>query len=234
MITQFELILGVAVTTITLALSLLIITKAIHKINPRFNLPFTIVVVFWFVLILILGANGVFRPNIPSPAPVGLAILLPVLFGSILIARYAPVQNVLLNIPYETLVKLNIARYIGSLFIWFYLNGKLPPTFAFSAGLGDCFIATLALFLLPILKRKSDPKRELWIFNILGIIDFMTAVTLGTLSSDGPQRLIYETPTSGLIGELPLILIPGFGVPFTALVHVISVMKLRKEAKQAQ
>ncbi|EQA53446.1 hypothetical protein [Leptospira kmetyi] len=231
MITQFELILGVSVTAITLGLSLLIITKAIHRINPKFNLPFTIVVVSWFVLILILGANGVFRPAKPSPVPVGLAIFLPVLFGSILIARYSPVQNVLLNIPYETLVKLNVARYIGSLFIWFHLNGKLPPTFAFSAGLGDCFIATFALFLIPILKRKSNPTRELWIFNILGIIDFMTAVALGTLSSDGPQRLIYETPASGLIGELPLILIPGFGVPFTALVHVISVMKLRKEAK---
>ncbi|TGL76775.1 hypothetical protein [Leptospira yasudae] len=231
MITRFELILGVSVTAITLACSLLIINKAVNRINSKFSLPLTIVSVLWFGLIFVLGANGVFRPQTPSPVPVGIAIFLPVVLGSFLIVRYASIQNVLLNIPYKTLLQLNVARYIGSLFIWFYINDKLPPTFALSAGLGDCFVATLALFLISILKRKPNSIRELWIFNILGIVDFMTAVTLGTLSSDGPQRLIFETPTSGLIGELPLILIPGFGVPFTALVHVISVMKLRRESK---
>ncbi|PJZ55544.1 hypothetical protein [Leptospira barantonii] len=230
MITQFELIFGIFATGLTFVLSLFIILKQVTRINSRFVLPLSLVLSAWFGLIWILGANGVFRPEKPSPIPVGLAIFLPVLLGSIVIARSAFIQKVLLNIPQETWIVLHIARYVGSLFIWFHLNGKLPPTFAFTAGLGDCFVATLAPFVIWAIKRdeNKNPTKILWIFNILGILDFMTAVTLGTLSSDGPQRLILETPSSSLIGNLPLILIPGFGVPFIALVHVISIMKLRR------
>lgn len=228
MITQFELIFSIAVTAIALAFSMFIIAKAIAKINPRFILPLSLVLIAWYGLIWVLGANGVFRPAKPSPIPVGLAISIPVILGTFLIVRSATVQNTLLNVPHEIWIRLHLARYIGSLFIWFYINDKLPQTFALAAGLGDCLVASIAPFMLLILKRQGDHQKALWFFNILGVVDFMTAVTLGTLSSDGPQRLIFETPSSALIGNLPLILIPGFGVPFTALVHVISIMKLRK------
>ncbi|RHX83865.1 hypothetical protein [Leptospira stimsonii] len=230
MITQFELIFGIAAAAITFLVSLYIILKQVAKINPRFVLPLFLVLTVWFVLIFILGANRVFRPEKPSPLPVGLAIFLPVILGSFVLIKSESLQKVLLNIPHEIWTVLHIARYVGSLFIWFHLNGKLPPTFAFTAGLGDSFVATLAPLVLLAIKRdkNKNPTRILWIFNLLGILDFTTAVTLGTLSSDGPQRLIFETPTSSLIGDLPLILIPGFGVPFIALVHVISIMKLRR------
>lgn len=230
MITQFELIFGIAAAAITFLVSLYIILKQVAKINPRFVLPLFLVLTVWFVLIFILGASRVFRPEKPSPLPVGLAIFLPVILGSFVLIKSESLQKVLLNIPHEIWTVLHIARYVGSLFIWFHLNGKLPPTFAFTAGLGDSFVATLAPLVLLAIKRdkNKNPTRTLWIFNLLGILDFTTAVTLGTLSSDGPQRLIFETPTSSLIGDLPLILIPGFGVPFIALVHVISIMKLRR------
>lgn len=231
MVTQFELVLGIVLIGITFICTLFVIITAVSKVNPRSIFPLTSVLLLWFGLIFLFAAKGFFKFEKPSPIPVAIAIYLPVIFGGILIARSAFMQKILFSIPQRSLVLLHAARFIGAMFIWFYLTGKLPPTFALTAGIGDCLVASFALTSVFILKKNPNAKIVLWILNVLGIIDLLMAVSLGTLSSEGPQRLIFETPPSNLIAELPLLLIPGFGVPFIALIHVISVMKLRRESE---
>ena len=53
----------------------------------------------------------------------------------------------------------------------------------------------------------------LWLWNILGILDLVSAIALGATSSPGPIQLFHVTPNSSLMTTLPWIIIPCFLVP---------------------
>ncbi len=80
----------------------------------------------------------------------------------------------LLTIPH-------VFRYIGlSFLITGVTNSPLDPRFAIPAGYGDLIAALLALIAVTALLFKSRYSVPIvWIFNIVGFIDFLVAVTQG-------------------------------------------------------
>ena len=61
-----------------------------------------------------------------------------------------------------------------------------------------------------------------FIFNIIGLLDFIIAVGTGlTLTILGETKMAS-------IAELPLIMIPLFGVPLSGFTHFISLNRLLK------
>ncbi|RHX84147.1 hypothetical protein [Leptospira stimsonii] len=93
-------------------------------------------------------------------------------------------------------------------------------------------VAVLTPFLLWAIHRNTFyAPRFFLVFHFIGILDFAAAITLGTLSADGPQRLIFQNVPSNLIASFPLVLIPTFGVPVIALAHFVSLFKF-KEARE--
>ena len=172
----------------------------------------------WFIVITILAALGAFTsPALPVGFAVGIAVLLPVLAGSAVVAR---TQG--FGIPLATLVAVHVGRLLGVMFLILYSAGRLPYTFAHAAGWGD--IAT-ALLAIPVALAVHRQTPGWWwataIWNVLGMLDLVTAVTLGVGSAPGSMlRFIFESPGSGAIVSLPLVLIPGFFVPLFLLTHV--------------
>ena len=57
-------------------------------------------------------------------------------------------------------------------------------------------------------------------WNLFGLADLATAVSLGVLSTPGPLRRIFADPGAGLMTTLPWLLIPGFLVPLLATIHL--------------
>ena len=80
----------------------------------------------------------------------------------------------LLTIPH-------VFRYIGlSFLITGVTNSPLDPRFAIPAAYGDLIAALLALIAVTALLFKSRYSVPIvWIFNIVGFIDFLVAVTQG-------------------------------------------------------
>ena len=56
-------------------------------------------------------------------------------------------------------------------------------------------------------------------WNVFGLLDLVTAVTLGVLSSPGPLRRLFAEPGSGEVSTLPWLLIPGYLVPLLMVTH---------------
>jgi hypothetical protein len=82
----------------------------------------------------------------------------------------------------------NALRHLGLMFLapGATLPG-LPASFAYPAAIGDCVAAALALLALYVLRRS--PARAmpwLWLFNIVGTIDFVSAITLANLHGAAP------------------------------------------------
>ena len=69
--------------------------------------------------------------------------------------------------------------------------------------------------------RKVMSPKITGAWNLLGMADLVTAVTLGVGSAPGSMvRFIYETPGSGAIVTFPWVLVPAFFVPLYLLVHI--------------
>src|SRR5246127_3888870 len=126
-----------------------------------------------------------------------------------LIPRVQP-QQILVPI-----LLLHSARHLG---IMFLTRGAtypgLPPEFAYPAAFGDLITAVLAFAAIPLVLRGSVlAKPMVWLFNIFGTIDLLTAITLAT---------VYNAP----IAMGPAYWIPAVAVPLLLVAHYVTFILL--------
>jgi len=172
----------------------------------------------WFLVAAGLGLAGAFAsPALPVGVAVGIAVFAPVIAGAGLVVRTRGH-----GIPLTTLVAVHIGRVLGAAFLMLHAAGRLPSTFAHSAGWGDIATGVLAIPVMWAIRRQAPGWR--WItgaWNVLGMADLLAAVTLGVGSAPGSLvRFIYEAPGSGAITTFPWVLVPAFFVPFFLLTHI--------------
>ena len=63
------------------------------------------------------------------------------------------------------------------------------------------------------------------VWNVLGSVDLVLAVTLGVLASRSPVGILAGDVTTRLMGQFPLSLIPTFFVPLLLILHLISLSR---------
>ncbi len=115
-------------------------------------------------------------------------------------------------------------RVVGFTFLVLACYHMLPWLFAAPAGLGDMAVGVTANYAAFSLAKPT--RRGAFIrWQLLGMLDLVTALTLGPLSGilAGPHGL-----TAGLMTVLPLSLIPTFGVPLYLILHIISIAQARR------
>jgi hypothetical protein len=94
-----------------------------------------------------------------------------------LIPRVRPQQIV---VP---ILLLHSMRHLGLMFL---TRGatfpEMPPQFAYPAAFGDLITAVLAFLAIPLVLYGSRlAKPAVWIFNIFGTLDLITAITFATI-----------------------------------------------------
>ena len=120
----------------------------------------------------------------------------------------------------RALVALHLVRFIGGYFLWLQSQGRLDPSFATPAGVGDLIVAVGALGLL--LTGYVRAGRPLLIWNILGTLDILMVV--GTA-----LRCFFAAPEEmSEFYHLPLGLLPTFIVPLIILSHLVIFVRLRR------
>jgi len=176
----------------------------------------------WFATIASLAAAGTFaRPAGAGILAIGAAVAIPILAGLIAFANSRSVRSFALGAPLAVLVGVHAGRLLGGFFLALHAAGRLPATFALTAGWGDIFVGAAALPLAWAIYRRTPGWRPLALaWNALAMADLVTAVSLGVGSSDFPLRFIFENPNSGAIATLPWAMIPGFLVPLFMLTHL--------------
>jgi hypothetical protein len=193
------------------------------------TLPVWFVVIAWAALSLILNVLGVFTTH-PDQPPVALLTAIigpPILF---LIAYFfsANVRTLSLRLDLRLLTAMQGWRVIGATFLVLMSFGLLPGTFAWPAGLGDLIVGAYAPFVvLAISRRTPGWHAHVVLLNVLGLLDFIGAVGGGVLSGSSPIGILRGEVTTDIMQELPLSMIPTFGVPFWIVLHIISLIQLR-------
>jgi hypothetical protein len=178
----------------------------------------------WFTFSLVASALHMFStdPNRP-PLPLGLAVLIPLAVFALWFAGSENFRRFVYSLNPRTLTLLQSWRIAGYAFLVLYAYGILPGIFALPAGWGDIFIgATAPLIALGFTGANHRKGYILW--QVLGITDLVTAVTLGTTA-----RLVSpQAAATGAMTVLPLSLIPTFGVPLFLIFHIICITQARR------
>jgi hypothetical protein len=178
----------------------------------------------WFVFALSASALHLFKtdPDVP-PLALGLAVLIPLVVFLLWFATSAGFRQFAMSLNPGILTFVQSWRIAGFTFLTLYAVGLLPGVFALPAGWGDIAIGATAP--LAALKLANFSRRRAFIFwQILGIFDLVTALTLGTTA----QWLSPNGVGTALMTVLPLSLIPTFAVPLLMMLHVICIAQARQ------
>jgi hypothetical protein len=135
-------------------------------------------------------------------------------------------RQVVHTVPETWLIGLHAIRLAGFLFLALLDMKLLPAEFALSAGYGDMTVGLLALGLVYLFAQRRPAARALAIgWNLLGLLDFVAALTTGFiyLTPFAVQLAASGVPQSYLNYVL---IIPSFGVPLYASLHIYSLFQL--------
>ncbi len=181
-------------------------------------------VVAWFIFALSASALHWFRNDAQRVGlGVAAAALIPLVVFAVWFGASEPFRRFTLSLNPRILTFAQTWRLLGIVFVVLEARNLLPAVFALPAGYGDIFIgATAGLVAWKLATPHHRASFIVW--QLLGMLDLVTAVSLGTTA-----RLIdVGGPTMLPMTVLPLSLVPTFLVPLFFIFHVISVAQARK------
>lgn len=192
------------------------------------------VVLVWFILALSASIQGIFLPAAGTP---------PVLFGlAVGVSIIAFATGYLFSGAFRRFVgsivgdswaitALQTYRALGIAFVVLVSRNALPALFGLPAGWGDTLIGvTAAAVALAWSSGSSSGKAIFVAWNILGMLDLVVAVSLGTLA---PILQPHGISTASLT-IFPLSLIPTFAVPISFMLHIAGLGQFWQERQRAK
>ena len=186
------------------------------------------IVILWFAGVVAAHYAGLLRAGPGNlPIPLGFAIAVPIV---IFFASYWAVprfRTAALGVDVRLVTSLQAWRVAGFVFLPLLFFGHLPGLFAWPAGLGDVAVGLAAPWVVwrVIKDARYATTRGFATFHWLGLLDVASA--LGTFTVTFGIIPGLANPSSVVIEEMPLSLIPGFLVPGFVILHALALLKAR-------
>ena len=181
----------------------------------RWTVGSAAVLMIWFVGVMLLAANDIFRAD-TLRIPVA---LLTTLAGGYLLLFSRTFRAIIGGIPQHWLIGIQTFRILGGVFLVRYFQGELPGVFAIPAGVGDVLTGLFApLVAYWWVTGKPYARTVATAWNLFGMADLVNAVVLGGLTGGGGGGIVF-----------PIVLIPTYGVPRAFLVHSYSLIGLLRK-----
>jgi hypothetical protein len=196
------------------------------------RVPVIVVLAIWGMLVFVLGAKGMFiRPSDQPPFPILLGAMLPIAVFVVAYLLSGGFRALILGADLRLLTAIQAWRAGGLGFLALYAHGLLPGLFAWPAGLGDIAIGVTAPWvLLGLIRREAFAASRLFVvWNLLGILDLVVAISTGALSS-GFVAGVGAKVTTAPMAHLPLVLIPAYLVPVFVMLHLAALVQARRVA----
>jgi hypothetical protein len=197
------------------------------------------VMALWLGLISFFAYRGAFVGSADSPPlPIFLGFAIPLAVFLSAYFGWRAFRTFILGADLRLVVGIEAWRWGGLGFISLYAHGVLPGLFALPAGLGDMAVGVTAPWILLRLIRQPSfaSSRRFVIWNIMGIVDFVVAMSMGVLCSGfvpGITGLIGNVTTAPM-ARLPLVLIPAYMVPFFTMLHLTALFQARQLARSGK
>jgi hypothetical protein len=181
----------------------------------------------WLAVAVVLGTGEAFvgTPG-AAPLPILAAVLTPLIVFLVAFWTAGSFRDFVLSGDLTLMAGIQAWRFGGLGFIALYVYGVLPGLFAWPAGLGDMAIGVTAPLVIVALRRNPAfaAGRLFRVWNLLGILDLVVAVSLGALSS----MLGFGASGAFPMAVMPLVLIPAFFVPLFVMLHIASLLQAKQ------
>ncbi len=210
---------------------------AVHSNASQFHQPamgnvslsVSIILIVWFLLVVSLGSIGAFvGPPKTPPIAIAAGVGIPLAIFFALLRISASFHDFVLSLDLRVIAGMQAWRWAGLGFIFLYAYHVLPPAFALTAGIGDMAVGITAPWVIFSLIRNPEfaASARFVRWNVLGIIDLVVALSLGTLGAITATGAPGEISTAPL-ATLPLLVIPVFLVPLFLMLHATALMQSR-------
>jgi hypothetical protein len=193
----------------------------------------SVALALWLGLVFVLGIRGAFIGSADSPPlPIFFGFGVPLVVFFVAYFGWGAFRAFVLGADLRIVAAIQAWRWAGFGFLSLYAHGVLPGLFALPAGLGDMAIGVTAPWIvLGLIHHPSFvTSRRYVIWNIMGIIDLVVAVSMGTICS-GFLLGITGNVTTSPMGQLPLVLIPAYLVPLFIMLHFTALSQARRLAR---
>jgi hypothetical protein len=135
-------------------------------------------------------------------------------------------RQIVRAIPETWLVGIHAIRVGGFLFLALVDMKLLPAQFALPAGYGDMTVGLLALVTVYLLTMRNPYAHAFVIgWNLLGLLDFIVALTTG-IAYIGPFAAQLGASGTSLSYLNYVLIVPTFGVPLFTLLHIYSLFQI--------
>jgi len=194
-----------------------------------FRRTLTLLVV-WFFAALWLGVSGAARGGAGKPPLVlAAAVTLPLLVFAADARLGRRLFRGLAQLSLPALIATQTYRIGGVFFVIAWMTGDLPGAFALPAGLGDIAIGAAAPFVAAAVADGRPRARALALaWNLLGLADLVSALSLGVLHSSSSLGLLATSVTTDRLAVYPFSLIPMFFVPLAFMLHALALRRLAR------
>ncbi|WP_447980143.1 hypothetical protein [Candidatus Nitrospira bockiana] len=186
-----------------------------------------VALMLWLALVLFLGARGSFA-GAPGawPLPILVSVTTPLLVFLAAFRVFHTFREYVLSLDLRLLTGIQAWRFAGLGFLALSTHAVLPGVFAWPAGLGDIAIGLTAPWIMLTLIRVPGfaATRLFVIWNLLGILDLVVAVSTGAIASTMATGDITTAP----MAQLPLVLVPAFFVPLFIMLHLTALVQARR------
>jgi hypothetical protein len=204
------------------------------RLGIRIIVAITLMV--WFLLVVSLGAAGAFvgRPGTP-PLPLAIGFAAPPALFFVWLRLSQTFREFVQSLDLRLIAGMQAWRWAGLGFIFLYAHRILPAVFALPAGIGDMAIGISAPWMVLALARQPGfaATRAFVRWNILGILDLLIAMSIGTGSALLATGVAGEVSTVPM-ATLPLLLVPAFLVPFFLILHAVALIQGRRRVRDAR
>ncbi|HKN85778.1 MAG TPA: hypothetical protein VJV04_02850 [Nitrospiraceae bacterium] len=189
-----------------------------------------VALLLWLALVVFLGAHGGFsRAPGAWPFPILIGVTVPLLVFLAIFRVSRTFQLFVLTVDLRLVTGIQAWRFVGLGFLALYTYGVLPGRFAWPAGLGDMAIGLTAPWLvLALIRLPAFAAGRLFVlWNLVGILDLIVAVSMGAIVSGLTTSADGEITTAPM-AQLPLVLIPALAVPFFVMLHLTALWQARR------
>ena len=221
------LLLNISILGVTVAVIVGFVATLWLERSPRTTwvvIVSGLVLVAWAAAMTVLARRGSFvPPDAQSAPPIGISLSIAMAALALVLATSSSLRGMLSN--QRNLIRLNLWRLMGILFLILMFAGRMPALWALPAGIGDILVGANAIRIARELDSPGGRRRAI-IFNLCGMADLIVAVGLGIMTNPGSTQVFHTTPTSELATRFPLALVPTFLVPLAFMLHVVSLWQL--------
>lgn len=200
--------------------------------TKRESIGIAIGMTIWFNAVIYIGASELLRDAIGLEGipKLGYVVALPLAVNTSTLLLTSSGRKRVLAASFPTIISVQILRVLGFWFIILYNTQRLPAPFAPVAGWGDILAGVLAAPAAWIAAHDTTSRRGISLilmWNVIGAVDLLTAVSLGITSFPGPLRIwgSYALDSSPMT-DLPWLIIPGFLVPSLLTLHAATFYRL--------